>query len=69
MEILNQLDFGKSRHSPLGTHRARQSRSSVDPLVVIEAPLPLDWYNSMLGMEANLPDDRSVEIKLTTLNL
>ena len=69
MEILNQLDFEKSRHSPLGTHRARQSRSSVDPLVVIEAPLPLGWYNSMLGMEANLPDDRSVEIKLTTLNL
>jgi len=69
MEILNQLDFGKSRHSPLGTHRARQSRSSVDPLVVIEAPLPLGWCNSMLGMEANLPDDRSVEIKLTSLNL
>ncbi len=54
---------------PLGTHRARQSRSSVDHLVVIEALLPLEWHNSMLGMEANLPDDRSVEIKSTTLNL
>ena len=54
---------------PLGIHRARQSRSSVDSLVVIEAPLPLGWHNSMLGMEANLPDDRSVEIKSTTLNL
>ena len=51
---------------PLGTHRARQSRSSVDPLVVIEAPLPLGWHNSMLGIETNLPDDRSVEIKSTT---
>ena len=69
MGVLNQLDFEKSRHLPLGTHRARQSHSSVDPLVVIEAPIPLGWYNSMLGMEANLPRDRSVEIKLTSLNL
>ena len=41
MELEDILDFEKSSISPLGTHRARQSRSSADPLVVIEAASPL----------------------------
>jgi len=39
---------------PLGTHRARQSQGSVDPLVVIEAIVPTGHRRLTLGMDPSL---------------